>query len=365
MQIEKAWKVSKGDGVTVAVIDSGVDASKPELRGQVLPGVDVTEAPTGAHVDTDGHGTQMAALIAGTGAEGGVQGVAPGAKILPIKDLKGNRDIGFELALHKALKAAVASDAKIISISQGATHLGLEEDGVQKLVDEANKKGKLVFASSGNDREEGNEGKYPAKLPGVVAVGAANKTGTTSKFSAYGPHVALAAPGEAIPGRCIGASGWCQGNGTSQATAITSASAALIWAAHPDWTNNQVLRVMMETAGKPEGKVPSRYIGYGTIRPARVLLQGEGNPGPADVNPLPAAQERLASKPSTPPAASASTPADDKPAAAAGEQSRDRKGSRDTENSGGVAKIAWIGAGIGAAAALALAVYALFRRKRA
>ena len=92
----------------------------------------------------------------------------------------------------------------------------------------------------------------------------------------------------------------CTAEGTSYATAIASASAALIWSAHPTWTNNQVLRVMMETAGKPEdGKVPSEYLGYGIVRPRKVLLDKEGDPGPADVNPLLAARETTA-PPKTP-----------------------------------------------------------------
>ncbi|MGW7005588.1 S8 family serine peptidase [Streptomyces sp. NPDC054933] len=75
--------------------------------------------------------------------------------------------------------------------------------------------------------------------------------------------------------------------GTSQATAIASASAALVWSAHPDWTGDQVLRALIETAGKPEdGKVPSEYLGYGIVRPRMVLLNHE-DPGPANVFPLP------------------------------------------------------------------------------
>ena len=127
-----------------------------------------------------------------------------------------------------------------------------------------------------------------------------DKSLKASKFSVHGPQVALAAPGVSIPTRCTKKFLGCTADGTSYSTAIASASAALIWSAHPTWTNNQVLRVMMETAGKPEdGKVPSEYLGYGIVRPRKVLLDKEGDPGPADVNPLLAARETTA-PPKTP-----------------------------------------------------------------
>lgn len=289
MKADQIWETSTGKGVTVAVLDTGVDDSIPELRGQVLEGKDFSYKPKGADVDTDGHGTDMAALIAGTGRSGGVQGLAPGVKVLPVKVGSGKAGIGDSTPAYlKAIRYAIKRGARIINLSQSIVS-PLDEDAQKRLqdgLDEVNTNGALVFAASGNDGESDNFAGYPSRLEGAIGVGSVNQSGTVSKFSTHGPQVALAAPGEGIPGHCASQTDPCTESGTSSATAITSASAALIWSAHPKWTANQVLRVMMQTASKPKGKVPSEYIGYGIIRPGQVLLDGKGDPGPADVNPL-------------------------------------------------------------------------------
>ncbi|MFH8588868.1 S8 family serine peptidase [Streptomyces celluloflavus] len=286
MQAERIWQVSTGEGVTVAVIDSGVDSSVPELRGQLLPGKDFTGQGRGVNHDDEGHGTSMAVIIAGRRSGDGPWGLAPGSKILPVKSIDGN----WAVNMAKSIRYAADQGAKVINISQGGSVGEGNKAVLQPAVEYANKKGSLVFASTGNDADRGNSPTYPASLPGVVGIGAVDKSLKVADFSAHGPQVALAAPGVGIPTRCTTELRRCIEDGTSDATAIASASAALIWSAHPDWTNNQVLRVMMETAGKPEdGKVPSEYLGYGIVRPRKVLLDKEGAPGPADVNPLIAA----------------------------------------------------------------------------
>ncbi|MFJ3905955.1 S8 family peptidase [Streptomyces sp. NPDC090025] len=288
MKADQMWKVATGKGITVAVIDTGVDSTLPELRGKVLPGRNFDTGGAGRvdDEDTDRHGTNMALTIAGSGADGGVKGIAPDATILPVKT---GANWNFDwTATHKGIKYAVDNGARVINVSRGGPALKEYTAEWRKTVDYALKKGALVFAGSGNDRS--GSPSYPASIPGVVAVGAVDTKGSVATFSNYGPHLALAAPGVEIPGRCTkDKTKFCAGEGTSQATAIASGSAALIWSAHPDWTANQVLRVMMETAGH-NGPVPSKYIGYGTVRPAQVLLEGKGDPGDPNVNPLLAAQ---------------------------------------------------------------------------
>ncbi|MEW1660619.1 type VII secretion-associated serine protease mycosin [Streptomyces sp. NPDC093707] len=288
MQAEHMWQTSTGEGITVAVIDSGVDDSIPELRGQLLPGRDFSGEGRGANFDSEGHGTSMAMIIAGKRSGDGTWGLAPGTKILPIRSLGGN----WTVNMAQSIRFAADQGAKVINISRGGPASVLAEKVLQPAIDYANQKGSLIFVATGNDGAKGNAPDYPSRLPGVVGVGAVDKTLKVAKFSVYGPQVALAAPGVEIPTRCTKDLLDCETWGTSDATAIASASAALIWSAHPDWTNNQVLRVMMETAGKPEdGKVPSKYLGYGIVRPRKVLLDKEGRPGPADVNPLMAARD--------------------------------------------------------------------------
>lgn len=293
MKAEEMWKVSTGKDITVAVLDTGVDSTIPELRGKVLSGPDYVDGEGDARTDAadvDRHGTDMAAYIVGSGAGGGIKGLAPDAKILPVRvgTYNGKGTFGLAGSLSKGLRYAVDHGSRVINISMQTLSYGKQEAELRAAVDYALSKGALIFAGTGNDGDELDV--YPAVVPGVVAVGALDTKGKVADFSNYGDHVGLAAAGDDMPGRCqADKTRFCTKYGTSIATAIASASAALIWSAHPDWTNNQVLRVMMETAGH-NGPVPSKYIGFGGVRPAKVLLEGKGDPGPADVNPLLAAR---------------------------------------------------------------------------
>nr|WP_244181941.1 type VII secretion-associated serine protease mycosin [Streptomyces curacoi] len=282
MKAEEMWKVTKGEGVTVAVIDSGVDDKNPDLLGRVLEGKDFAPSTPGdQHTDYRDHGTGMAGLIAGTGESGGGDGafgLAPGAKILPIR-------VSLNAAIFpKAIRYAVDAGAMVINISMaggGSAEWDQESEAVKYALD----KGALVFAGVGNDGDSSLA--YPAATPGVVGVGAVDQDLRKTAASQYGPQVDLAGPGVDMVHACSGESGLCKTSGTSDATAIASASAALIWSEHPDWTNNQVLRVMINTAAGPtSGAKRNDYIGHGVVRP-RVALKTPGDPGPADEYPLP------------------------------------------------------------------------------
>ncbi|MEU6087792.1 type VII secretion-associated serine protease mycosin [Streptomyces sp. NPDC047085] len=312
MQAEQLWKTSTGKGITVAVIDTGVQANIPDLRGQVVAGKNLSNHPGNERTDYDGHGTGMAALIAGTGgrdAANGSYGLAPGAKILPIRIpdfIEQSRDDGnpddYPTYMAKAIRFAADSDAQVINISQGSTAHSGELD---KAVSYALTRGKLIFAGVGNTGDALNELEFPAATPGVVGVGAIDRNVKATRESQHGPQVDLVAPGADMVASCINsATGVCKTHGTSDATAIASASAALIWSEHPDWTNNQVLRVMLHTASKPKsGKERTDYLGYGAVRP-RIALTDPGDPGPADVYPLPDFTYAAAKTPATSPSAS-------------------------------------------------------------
>ncbi|MFI6349914.1 S8 family serine peptidase [Streptomyces sp. NPDC050560] len=285
MHADELWKVSTGEGVKVAVIDTGVNDKTPALKGQVLTDNVPAESSRNGTDDFKGHGTTMAELIAGTGAGGGIKGLAPGSKIIPFRmdDSKAGKK---GLTSADAIRAAADSDARIINMSFGADYYGQDE---REAVAYAEKKGKLLFASAGNDGEDhDNFFHYPAAYPGVVGVAAADKSGKVGKFSQSGDFVSLASPGLNEPIWCdTSFKSYCPSQGTSQASAIASAAAALIWSIHPKWTANQVLNVMLDTAGRDWPKdEPSKYLGYGLVRPAPNLLDGKGDPGPADINPL-------------------------------------------------------------------------------
>ncbi|WP_406495049.1 S8 family serine peptidase [Streptomyces sp. NBC_00846] len=363
MQAAEMWKTSTGKGITVAVLDTGVIPSVPELTGKVLTGKNFVEPERGAHKDKDGHGTAMAMLIAGDGVnDQGVKGLSPDAHILPLTVFGSSKESGTNSipALVAAIRYAADSEARIINMSLGFEDFMLdvgERDQIQKAVDYAVERGKLLLAATGNRGDKENKVSYPAGSIGVAGIGAVDKTSSVTKFSVSGPQVALAAPGEDIPILCGGGTpGYCSSWGTSQATALASASAALIWSMHPSWTGNQVLRVLMNTAGKPtEGAIPSRYIGYGTVRPRVAVLGDPGDPGPADVNPLVAARSPKSPSPSAPSGSgSSSNPSKPSASPAASAQADDGKGA---------GAIVWITVGVGVV--VVVGVVLLLRRRAA
>ncbi|MFE7839977.1 S8 family serine peptidase [Streptomyces sp. NPDC057474] len=291
MKAEQMWKVSTGKGIKVAVIDSGVNADTPSLKGQVL----VDEVPKSvAYRATDdyiGHGTSMAELIAGTGAGGGLQGLAPGAKIVPYRiELEGLKGGAEELEKTPdaidAIRAAADTDARIISMSFGSVGPSSKEE---EAIEYAASKGKLMIASVGNKGETEAAIGYPAAYPYVLGIAAVDSSLTVPEFSSSGNYVDLSAPGEGFPGWCDATfRSYCDDKaGTSPAAAVTSASAALIWSAHPDWTVNQVTRSLIDTAGRTWAKNnPSKYAGFGIVRPRKVLEDPHYNAGAANVDPL-------------------------------------------------------------------------------
>lgn len=309
MRASQMWRTSTGIGVTVTVIDSGVNAGLTDLAGRVLPGRDeAPDAPGDERTDPNGHGTLMALLIAGSGrSDGGAGtfGLAPGVKILPVRTPDRGLDSGryikeFSATVSRGIRFAVDSGSRVINISMGVP-AGTEE--LTAAVKYALDKGSLIFAGVGNSgsEDDGNPVEYPGATPGVVGVAAVGKNLHRTTESEHGPQVDIAAPGEEMYHACPNGSGLCRSHGTSDATALASASAALIWSKHPTWTNNQVLRVMLNTIGGPtDGAKRNDSIGYGIVRP-RIALRDPGDPGPADEYPLP----DLAPAAPTAPAASA------------------------------------------------------------
>ncbi|WP_405894325.1 type VII secretion-associated serine protease mycosin [Streptomyces sp. NBC_00104] len=307
MKAEEMWQTSTGKGITVAVVDTGVDPDNPDLKGRVLDGKDFAPSSRAGdeHTDYDGHGTGMAGLIAGTGAlesGNGALGLAPDADILPVR-MPDDGDVSpFEVSAYfsKSIRYAVDSGAQVINVSMGG---GIKSPELTEAVRYALDKGSLVFAATGNDADKQHHVNPLAATPGVIAVAAVGKNLRRASWSQYGPEVDVSAPGEDMVHACGSETGLCKTSGTSDATAIASASAALIWSKHPTWTNNQVLRVMLNTIGAPtDGAKRNDSIGYGIVRP-RIALQNPGDPGPADEYPLPDLAAAASASPSPEPSA--------------------------------------------------------------
>ncbi|MFB6619001.1 type VII secretion-associated serine protease mycosin [Streptomyces sp. NPDC056367] len=357
MKAEEIWKTSTGKGVTVAVIDTGVDQI-PELEGQILPGASFANGRiSGAEYnDYVGHGTGISAMIAATGKHpsgDGAYGLAPGAKILPIR-VPDWIDGDSSPSMVAAIRYAADSEAKVINISMSIGGTSETDQQRAEAVKYALSKGKLIFAAVGNEGGSSNETVYPAATPGVVGVAGVDAKGEATKESQHGPQVDLSAPGIDIVTGCRGKTGLCKTRGTSDATALASASAALIWSAHPDWTNNQVLRVLLNTAGKPtSGAQRNDYIGYGVVRP-RIAIATPGDPGPADVYPLPDLAAAAASGSKGSPSGSPDAKAPDAAAPAPAPQAEQKKES---------SLLPWIGLGLGACVLIGGAVTAVVVRR--
>ncbi|MEU9004921.1 S8 family serine peptidase, partial [Streptomyces sp. NPDC048551] len=216
----------------------------------------------------------------------GAYGLAPGVKILPLR-VPNVLEAASTPSWVEAIRYAADSEAKVINISLAREGKSEDDRERAQAVKYALSKGKLIFAAVGNDGDTLNNIYYPAATPGVVGVGAVDRNGEVTKESEHGPQVDMSAPGIDIVTACARKTGLCTSHGTSDASALASASAALLWSVHPDWTNNQVLRVLLNTAGKPvDGVERNDYVGYGVVRP-RVAVPTPGDPGPADVYPLP------------------------------------------------------------------------------
>lgn len=279
-----AQRTSQGEGVIVAVVDSGVNADHPDLKGNVLPGVDYSGEDTRGWKDTNGHGTAMAALIAGHGhgSGDGALGLAPRAKVLPMRAWKGR--LTMEDSLGPAVNEAVRLGAKVISVSLGAAG----DDALERAVQEALKADVVVVGSMGN-RPDDFYVPYPARYPGVVAVGATDRNGKVAPVSVTGHEMVISAPGVDLLS-ASNTGGYRVGTGTSGATAIVAGAAALIRSRFPDLTATQVIHRLTATAKDEGAKGRDPQYGYGILDLVKALTAdidpARAQPvGPASVNP--------------------------------------------------------------------------------
>ncbi|WP_155057342.1 type VII secretion-associated serine protease mycosin [Streptomyces blattellae] len=270
---DKIWEIATGKGVTVAVIDTGVDAQHPDLQGNVLPGKDFIDDDSDASPEGDDHGTAMAGVIAGHGhgvnGADGVKGLAPDAKILPIRDIGED-----ESPFAASIRYAVDHGASVINISQVTSP---PTEAGAAAVAYAVQKDVIVVAGTGNDGTGSELPSYPANYPGAVAVGAVNNAGEIWEKSNYGPTTLLTAPGVGIVSTGIDSTGYRKGTGTSDSTAYVSAACALLREKFPDLTAGQIVNRLTKTAGLPDDaqgiKLPDQKYGYGYIQPLAALQE--------------------------------------------------------------------------------------------
>jgi type VII secretion-associated serine protease mycosin len=282
-----AWQHADGNGITVAVLDSGVDGNHPDLIGQVLPGVDLVDATTDGRADPVGHGTTVAALIAGRDDDGrGVVGLAPKAKILPVRVLNKDNRYDDATTVANGLRWAVDHGARVVNLSLGGTG---SSEALAEALDYAFAKDVVVVACTGNITPPAStQVWYPAREPGVLAVaGLSHDDGDEPLWtsSITGPQTVLAAPAADMLGARPG--GYWRVQGTSFAAPLVSATAALVRSLWPQMSAANVVNRLVSTARDLGAAGRDDEYGFGAVDPVGALTAKlpEVTRNPLDTNP--------------------------------------------------------------------------------
>lgn len=276
LSYSRVGELSSASGVVVAVLDTGVDGSHPDLAGRVLRGFDARTGALRGDTDPNGHGTHVAGIIAAIAGNGiGVEGFASGVSVLPVRVL-GADGYGDDADLATGMVWAVDNGADIINMSVGgAEDMSLLRDAARY----AYERDVLLVASAGNDALWGNAPSFPAAIPEVVAVGAVSQGDMRAMFSNTGPYLELVAPGSSIVSTWPGGR-YLYSSGTSMSAPFVSASAALVMAS--TGLRGSGLRSALTSSALDLGS-PGRdsEFGFGMVDPfSAVGLPGiSGSPG--------------------------------------------------------------------------------------
>ena len=284
--ITDAWKTTKGAGVKVAVIDTGVDTSHPDLAGAVTGGVDVSGAgdPKGAKGlgSSPEHGTLVATLLAGRGHAkpdakeeeksdhpDGIIGVAPEAELLAVSAWIGGTNPGgvpIDAQIPNAVRWAVDNGAKVINMSLGSTSTAWPESWDDAFL-YAEQHDVVVVAAAGNRGGGMVQVGAPATIPGVLTVAGLNRQGEASlDSSSEGISIGVAAPAEdLIGGLPEGTTRYAKWEGTSGAAPLVSGVAALIRSAHPEMSAADVVNRILSTARDAGAPGTDTIYGYGIL----------------------------------------------------------------------------------------------------
>ncbi|MET7875878.1 type VII secretion-associated serine protease mycosin [Micromonospora profundi] len=272
--------LTTGAGVTVAVVDSGVDRVHPQLAGRVRAGTDLLDPGGDGGRDCAGHGTGVASIIAATPRSGiAFHGLAPGARILPVRvseqQVVQGRESGRTVSADefaRAIRWAVDHDADVVNLS---VVLYTDDPQVRAAVQYALDRDVVLVAAAGNLHDSGNPRPFPAAYDGVLGVGAIAVDGARAAFSQIGAYVDLVAPGSdvlvAAPGQ-----GHQRVEGTSYAVPFVAATAALLRSYRPELTAAQVAQRIVATADPAPGAGHGGGYGAGVLNPYRAVTETGG-----------------------------------------------------------------------------------------
>jgi subtilisin family serine protease len=265
------WDLNTGaETVPIAIIDSGVDPTHPDLRDKLIAGYNFLGNNTDTQ-DVRGHGTAVAGSAAAMTDNGtGIAGVAWNNPIMPLVVLNAD-DYATYYDIARAINYAADNGVRIMNISIGGSSAS---STLQNAVNYAWNKGAVIFACAHNYSTETPY--YPAACANVVAVSATTSSDTRASFSNYGDWVDISAPGVAIltTNRGGGYGSW---SGTSFSSPITAGVAALILSANPSLTNAQVVDILTQTADDLGTTGFDKYFGYGRVNAFQSILAAMGS----------------------------------------------------------------------------------------
>jgi len=269
---ELAWNESRGAGVRVAIVDTGIDLDHPDLTPRVVDGANFVNSKKSAD-DDNGHGTHVAGVVGASDNTLGVVGVAPLATLLAVKVLDRNGS-GWLSAVLAGIDWAAANGAQVINLSLGtSSDIQVFED----TVDSAVSSGVVVVAAAGNSALSGNSASYPGAYDSVIGVGATDSTDARASFSTFGPQLDLAAPGVDIK------STWKKGgyntiSGTSMSSPHVAGAAALAIGTGIYGDNAAVRAALESTADDlgPAGR--DDEFGHGLVDAEEVVTGTQTNP---------------------------------------------------------------------------------------
>lgn len=263
----QAWAISAGSGITVAVLDTGVDLSHPDLQANLRSdGYNFGDDNNNAQ-DKNGHGTAVAGLVAATCRNGvGGCGQAYAAKLLPIKINPGSTGTFTSLALANSIDYAVAHQAKVINLS---VTVDRDTQTVSSAIDRAIDAGVAVVVSTGNG-VVGGAVEFPANYPRVIAVSGVDRAGTLTATANRGPETTIAAGGNEMYSTLLGGSNGLLGGigqGTSFASPVVAGAAAQLLALDARYTPARITALLRQTALPISGASQP----FGQLNPARLL----------------------------------------------------------------------------------------------
>lgn len=238
------WSTTRGAGVIVAIVDSG-SGPHPDLDANIEPGVAISggaELADFSDIDNEGHGSHVSGIVAAIADNAvGVAGVAPAARILPIRVLDANGS-GDSRDVARGIRLAADRGARVINLSLGGP---FESSAVTQAIDYATSKGALTVAAAGNGGSLSTP-KWPAAYDGTIAVTSIDPDDQAPNFTQRGDYIDIAAPGSRIVSTAKGE--YNSQNGTSMSAAFVSGTAALLFSARPELTPAEVRDMILTSA---------------------------------------------------------------------------------------------------------------------